>query len=208
MTWNVEGELIESCSCNLLCPCWYGVPELMLMDKGYCASPWFIRIKRGRSDGVDLSGCRVVLNMFFPGPTLFDGNATARLHIDESATADQRRELEAIFTAKRGGPMEVPGSLISAWLPTQYDEFDVTDGDGELSAKIGSYGTIISKPLQNEAGGKMTFQNAGFALALQLEGHAAQVAPSDGSSWSDAEMPETHWETKSGVVGHFAWSVD
>ena len=207
MAWNIKGEFIESCSCNVLCPCWYGVQELMLMDKGYCATPWLIRIAQGHSDGVDLSGCKLVLNMFFPGPTLYDGNGTARLHIDEKATEDQRRELEAIFTGKRGGPMEVPTSLLSTWLPTQYNKFDFTEENGTLSATIGTYGTIVSRPLVNDAGGEMTFKNAGFAVALQLDDHTVQIAPSDGSSWSDSDMPEASWETKSGTLAHISWSV-
>jgi len=208
MAWNIKGEFIESCSCNVMCPCWYGVKELMLMDKGYCASPWFIRVAQGDSDGVDLSGCKLVLNMFFPGPTLYDGNGTARLHIDEEATEEQRRELEAIFTGKRGGPMEVPASLLSTWLPTQYDKFDITEEDDTLSATIGTYGTIVSRPLVNDAGGEMTLKNAGFAVALQLDDHTVQIAPSDGSSWGDSDMPVTSWETKSGTLAHITWSVN
>src|SRR5688572_3869646 len=29
MPWTLSGEMIETCSCNMLCPCWYGVQELM-----------------------------------------------------------------------------------------------------------------------------------------------------------------------------------
>jgi hypothetical protein len=34
MTWNLNGKMIESCSCNMLCPCWFGIKELMIMDNG------------------------------------------------------------------------------------------------------------------------------------------------------------------------------
>ena len=34
MSWSISGEFVESCSCNMLCPCWYGVKELMVMDEG------------------------------------------------------------------------------------------------------------------------------------------------------------------------------
>ena len=39
MSWRIKGEFVESCSCNMLCPCWYGVKELMIMDQGWCATP-------------------------------------------------------------------------------------------------------------------------------------------------------------------------
>ena len=24
MAWNLKGQMIESCSCNMFCPCWFG----------------------------------------------------------------------------------------------------------------------------------------------------------------------------------------
>ena len=46
-----------------------------------------------------------------------------------------------------------------------------------------------------------------FAVALQLDDHTVQVAPSNGSSWSDSDMPEASWETKSGTLAGIIWSV-
>jgi hypothetical protein len=69
MTWNLSGKMVESCSCNMLCPCWFGVKELMIMDKGYCASSILFSIQNGSSDGIDLKGNEVVMALDFPGPT-------------------------------------------------------------------------------------------------------------------------------------------
>lgn len=206
MGWKVKGDLVESCSCNLLCPCWYGVKELMIMDKGWCASPWLVRIQTGESNGVDISGLNVVLAMFYPGPTLLDGNGTARLHIDDRADADQRRELEAIFTAKRGGPLEVPGSLMTKWLPTLFSKIDITESNGSITGTVGEHGVIVSKRLVNDEGDTMTMQNVGFALALQFQNKTAELAPSDGSSWNDPELSQP-WEGRSGAVGQIDWNV-
>ena len=105
MAWRLTGQLIETCSCNMLCPCWFTVQELMIMDQGWCASAIAFRTREGNSDGVALGGRTVVFAVDFPGPTMFDGNATARLYVDEEANADQRRELEAIYSGQKGGPM-------------------------------------------------------------------------------------------------------
>ena len=72
MAWNMTAQMIETCSCNMLCPCWYGVKELMVMDQGWCASAIAFRVANGNSDGVDCSKLDVVLGVDFPGPTLFD----------------------------------------------------------------------------------------------------------------------------------------
>jgi len=91
MAWRLSGQLIETCSCNMFCPCWFTVQELMIMDQGWCASAITFRTREGTNDGVALGGRTVVFAVDFPGPTLFDGNATARLYIDEGANGDQRR---------------------------------------------------------------------------------------------------------------------
>ena len=90
----------------------------MIMDQGYCAAPILFRIQNGNVDGTDLKGRDIVVLFDFPGPTILDGNATSWLYIDEAADEGQRKDLEAIFQGKRGGPMEMISSLTSKWLPT------------------------------------------------------------------------------------------
>ena len=109
MAWNLTAEFTETCSCNMLCPCWYGVKELMVMDKGWCASAWLLRVQQGSANGVDLSGRTLAIALDWPGPTLYDGNGTARLYIDDAASGDQCRELEAIFQGTKG-------ALWRSWL--------------------------------------------------------------------------------------------
>ena len=50
MAWNVSGELVETCNCNMLCPCWFGQADLMLLDQGYCATSLLLRIREGSHD--------------------------------------------------------------------------------------------------------------------------------------------------------------
>ena len=87
MAWRLTGQLIETCSCNMFCPCWFTVQELMIMDQGWCASAIAFRTREGNSDGIALGGRTVVFAVDFPGPTMFDGNATARLYVDAAANA-------------------------------------------------------------------------------------------------------------------------
>ena len=70
MSWKVLGEFIETCSCNMLCPCWYGKAELMIMDQGWCSTTFLIRIREGDFEGTDLGGQNAVVGLFFPGPTM------------------------------------------------------------------------------------------------------------------------------------------
>ncbi len=205
MGWNLSGEMIESCSCNVLCPCWYGVQDLMEMDQGWCDSTLLFRASEGNSSGVELGGLTVVVATAFPGPTLLDGDGTARLHIDERASAEQRRELESIFQGKQGGPMEILGGLVSNWLPTQYCDIDVEDDGKKLTARVGDVGVVRSEVLENEAGTAITTQGAGFAVAFNFDDAAFKVAPSR-TEWSDPKMPRP-MQTKSGARATWQWVV-
>ncbi len=206
MPWNLTAQFVETCSCNMLCPCWFGVKELMVMDQGWCASPLLYRIERGNSDGVDLGGCTVVVVADLPGPTLFDGNGTARVYIDASATAEQQRELEAIFQGTKGGPMEIIGGLVSNWLPPQVTKIEVQEDGDTLTATVGNFGRVQSQLLKNESGRAMTMRDVGFAETLQLQDATAELAPS-GSQWHDPEMPRA-FETKSGARAICHWNVN
>jgi len=48
------------------------------MDQGWCASTWLLRVQQGHADGVNLGGRTLAIALDFPGPTLYDGNGTAR----------------------------------------------------------------------------------------------------------------------------------
>lgn len=206
MTWNLSGKMVESCTCNMLCPCWFGIKELMIMDKGYCAGPLLFRIQNGNVDGVDLEGRDVVMAFDFPGPTILDGNATCRLYIDDAADESQRRELENVFQGRKGGPMQILSSLTSKWLPSQSTKINISDDGHNLTATVGDFGTIKSKQLKNEAGRIMTLQGAGLASAFQMENETFNLAPSD-SQWSDPDLPH-QVSTRSGAVAKFSWRGD
>ncbi len=205
MAWNMTAQFLEACSCNMLCPCWYGVQELMVMDQGWCDSIWLFRVGQGNSEGVDLSGRTIATALAFPGPTLFDGNGTARLYIDDATTDDQRRELEAIFHGEKGGPLEIIAGLVTKWLPTQSPKIEVQEQNGTLTADVVGFGVLSSQRMTNEAGQPTTMANTGFTTAFQFDNLTAQLAPSGGSRWTDPDMPRSI-ETKSGVVADFTWS--
>jgi hypothetical protein len=205
MGWNLRAQLIETCSCNMLCPCWFGVKDLMVMDRGWCDSALVFRILDGKSNGVDIGSRTVILAVDFPGPTLFDGGGTARIYVDNSADSAQRRELEAVFQGKQGGPMEVIAGLVKQWLPTQAAKVDVLEEGDTLTVSVENFGSVQSQLLKNEAGQIMTMQNVGFAAVLQFDELKAELAPSS-SNWRDKDMPR-QFETKSGARAAINWRV-
>jgi len=202
MAWRLTGQMIETCSCNMFCPCWYAVQELMIMDQGWCASAITFRTREGDSDGVGLGGRTVVLAIDFPGPTLFDGNATARLYVDQGADADQRRELEAICSGQKGGPMAVIAGLVTKWLPARSAKIDVADEGDAITIAVGDAGRVESRRMRDPQGQGFTLRGGGFVTGFGME--EVELAPS-GSRWTDPDLRQ--FETKSGARGEFTWSA-
>jgi hypothetical protein len=185
----------------MFCPCWFLVKELMIMDQGWCASAIAFRVRVGNADSVNLGGRTLVFGVDFPGPTLFDGNATARLYLDEGASGDQRRELESIFQGQKGGPMAAISPLISKWLPTQAADISVKDEGESITITVANVGEVQSRRLQDGDGRGFELRGGGFVAALGME--VADLAPS-ASTWSDPDLRK--FETKSGARGDFTWS--
>ena len=48
MAYSVEGQLLEVCTCNILCPCWVGGDP----NEGYCEAIVGWHIKEGEIEGV------------------------------------------------------------------------------------------------------------------------------------------------------------
>jgi hypothetical protein len=199
MAWRVTGQLHEVCSCKMLCPCWFGPAE---PDQGWCSGALIFDVRQGEADGIDLSGSKVVFAADWPGD-FWGGNGTARLYLDEAASPDQRRELEAIFSGKKGGPLEpVVAGVISQWLPAKTARIDVQWGD-DTTATVGEVGRVQSKRMKSETGEAATVRGAAAMGAFQIE--SMEVARTAGTRWTDPDM--RRWEGDSGTVSTFSWSA-
>src|SRR5437879_148972 len=61
--YQLEGTLLEVCSCGILCPCWVGEDP----DGGECFSFLSHSFKQGQIDGIDVSGLSIVSVVHIPG---------------------------------------------------------------------------------------------------------------------------------------------
>lgn len=201
MAWRVRGVAREHCTCKMWCPCWLGPAE---PDQGWCSGSLIFEVHEGAADDISLDGLRVVVVVDFPAD-FFTGNGTARLYIDENANAEQRRELEAIFSGKKGGPLEAAwGATVTRWLPTQVANIEIQDGDAP-SITVGNVAQVTyQSPIRDAEGRATVIEGAAAATAFGLEG--VSLARSDGSRWSAPEMRQ--WESGgSGTIGAFDWNA-
>src|SRR5581483_3956226 len=159
-------------------------------------------VQEGQSDSVSLNGSKVVLAAEWPG-NFFAGNGTARLYIDERASAEQRRELEAIFAGKKGGHLEgLFGAVIAKWLPAQAVKIDMTWGD-KPALKVGDVGQATLQPVKDPAGRATKVQGAAAQAGFQIE--SMDLASSKGSAWRDPDLRA--WSGDSGTLHQFNWQA-
>jgi hypothetical protein len=198
MAWHVVGKSTEMCSCKVMCPCWLG-PEGE-PDQGWCSGAFGFDIEQGQSGGVDLSGTRVAFAGDWPG-NFFHGGGTARLYLDASASDAQRRELEAIFSGKKGGMFEaVFGGVIATWLPAKVAKVEIQWG-ATPSMTVGDVGEGRLTPFEDGAGKRTQVVDAAAHRAFQTEG--MELASAKGGRWTDPDMRP--WQGDSGTLHRFDW---
>jgi hypothetical protein len=101
--WLVEGDYLESCNCEAVCPCRMvdGVPGGR-STYGECFGLLSWRIDRGFADRLELSGLGVAMAVRYHDDE--EGSPWSLVfYVDENADDDQRAALEAIFLGHAGG---------------------------------------------------------------------------------------------------------
>ncbi len=199
MGWELSGRWIEVCSCKMYCRCNLGPAE---PDQGWCSASLIFDVDKGNADGVDLSGAKVAFSAQLPGDFL-GGMDLARLYVDESLSQDQRRELEAIFTGKKGGVWEPMSAAIKQWLPAKAAKIEVSTG-ANPSFKVGNIGQGTLQRMKTEDGKQAVVVDAPLSGAFSVS--TQELALANGSSWNDPDLRK--WESLgNGAVVAFNWSA-
>ena len=132
MAYELEGTLLEVCTCNVLCPCWVGEDP----DGGTCDGLLGWHFESGTIEGVDVSGRTFVIMAHIPG-NIMEGGWTAVVYIDDGVTDEQQEALINVWTGKLGGPVAELASLVGEVVAVERVPiaFDVKDGTGTI--KVG-----------------------------------------------------------------------
>lgn len=118
--WFLDGDWINSCSCDSGCPClFYSDPTT-----GHCDSMDAFHFNKGRYGKVKLDGLNAVMLGKIPG-NMWKGNWTGALYLDKRATAEQRKALETIFGGKVGGAPALLASMVSTNKGLKYTDVSI-----------------------------------------------------------------------------------
>ena len=111
MAYELEGSLLEVCTCKTLCPCWVGEDP----DGGVCEGVLTWHVDRGHVNGTDVSGRTIALLAHIPG-NILEGNWRVVVYVDDKASDDQQQALLDVWTGKLGGPMGDLSQLVGEVL--------------------------------------------------------------------------------------------
>jgi hypothetical protein len=134
MAWQLEGSYVETCSCELICPCNATFDHGATYD--YCRVVLVFKLESGDIEGTDVGGLTVAVIADTP-KVMTEGNWKVGLFIDAAATDEQAEKLGGVFSGQMGGPMAALGPLIGEVLGVERVPIEVTDDGLQHSVRIG-----------------------------------------------------------------------
>lgn len=158
MAYEMEGTLLEVCTCNILCPCWVGEDP----DNPTCDSIMAYHIDRGSVNGTDVSGRTLALLVHIPGNVL-QGNWKAAIFVDDGASKEQHDAIVNVWSGKLGGPVADVAQLVGEVVSVESAPitYEIHEGKGRIS--IGSVAEAEMEPYRGPSGEVTTLSESIFS---------------------------------------------
>ena len=134
MSWSLKGSYVETCSCDLICPCNASFAHGATYD--FCRVTLVFSIREGEVDGTGIGGLKVALIADTP-KVMTEGNWRLGVFIDERATDEQLDKLVQVFGGQLGGPMAGLAPLVGEMLGVERAAIEVDDEGVRHSVRVG-----------------------------------------------------------------------
>jgi hypothetical protein len=134
MSWKLAGSYIETCSCDVVCPCTVSFALPATRDR--CKAILVFHVESGEVEGTDVSGLTVAALVDTPR-VMSEGNWRLGVFIDAAASDEQAEKLGAVFSGALGGPMAAVGPLIAENLGVERAPIEVHEDGLRHSVRIG-----------------------------------------------------------------------
>ncbi len=158
MAYQLEGRMLEVCTCSVVCPCWVGEDP----DGGTCDGVIAWHIDSGTIDGVDVSVRTFAVLTHIPGNVLTPGSWRVVAYVDDKATDQQQEAILNVWTGKLGGPVADLAGLIGEVVAVERVPITFTVEKGKGALKIGSAVEAEMVPIQG-ATGMATLKDTAFS---------------------------------------------
>jgi hypothetical protein len=134
MSWNLKGSYVETCSCELMCPCNLSFDHGATYD--FCRVTLVFAIHEGDVDGTAIGGRTVAVIADTP-KVMTEGNWRLGVFIDDEATDEQADKLVQVFSGQLGGPMAALAPLVGEILGVERARIEVVDDGLRHSVRVG-----------------------------------------------------------------------
>jgi hypothetical protein len=134
MSWNLKGSYVETCSCELMCPCNLSFDHGATYD--FCRVTLVFSIREGQIEATDIGGLKVAVIADTP-KVMTEGNWRLGVFVDERATDEQLGKLVQVFGGQLGGPMAGLAPLVGEMLGVERAAIEVIDDGVRHSVRIG-----------------------------------------------------------------------
>jgi hypothetical protein len=201
-TYDVEGRLLEVCTCNTLCPCWVGEdPD----GDGTCDSIMGWYVDRGTVQGVDVSDRCLCVSTHIPGNVLA-GNWKVALLVDDRCSEEQQTALLNVFTGQLGGAVADLAALIGEVVAVERAPitFDVVEGKGYL--KLGDVAEARLVQFMGATGKPTTLHDSVFST---IPGAPAYVGKAESfrRDGSRHGLPDVSVTGQNAIQGSFRFTA-
>jgi hypothetical protein len=202
MAYEIEGRLLEVCSCNILCPCWVGEDP----DGGTCDSAMAWQIDKGQIEGVDVAGLTFALSVHIPGNVLTPKSWKAAVFVSDSSTDEQQAALLKVFTGQLGGAIADFAGLIGEVVSVERVPITFTVAEGKGRLVIGSVADAQLKPFSGATGELTTLGETAFST---IPGSPVYVAKADHFTRDGAPygLPSVDLRGNNALQGHFIFAA-
>ena len=187
VVYDLEGTLLEACSCGVLCPCWVGADP----DGGECNSFNAYKFDHGVINGIDVSGLSFINVCHIPGSVLAPGSWKVVSFVDDRATDEQHQAIIDAYHGRLGGPLADLAGLVGEVVAIERAPIVHETSDGKGALRIGQVVSAEMEPFRSSDG--VTITTLRDSLFSTVPGSPAYVAqahhhrvnlPQHGMVWS------------------------
>lgn len=198
--YEIEGSLLEACSCGAPCPCWIGEDP----HGGKCDAFLAYRIEKGSIKGVNVAGVAFAIVALVPG-NILKGNWKIAIYMSDKATPAQKQAILDAWTGKLGGPLADLANLIGEVRGIHDASVDFRLEKGKGTLKVGQCVEAEMTPYVDANGNPTTLSNTIFSTIPGSPAYVAKATyhrvniPEHGMQWS--------FENRNAIQGSFRFAA-
>jgi hypothetical protein len=134
VVYDLQGTLLEACSCLAVCPCWVGQDP----DGGSCDAFNAYRFQHGTIRGIDVSGLSFINVVHIPGNVLAPGSWQVVSFVDDRASDEQFQTILDAYHGRLGGPLADLAGLVGEVLAVKRAPIvhETREGGGSLGVVL------------------------------------------------------------------------